>query len=305
MFANYATKKPKLPCASYSEIYMNEKTIAAIIAKVKEKKELVNLDTQFCKEIIEKVIAQNPKARAKIADNEFDKIKKSKEIDLVVKETRRQIRNVYGLFQTADIVDAEKVLEKLIEALKQKKSATITELTDELLSCHVSTKERLPTYSEFYKKIFAVTGKPKKIFEIGAGFNPFSYPYMETDAEYVATELNNNDVDLVNKYFSAAGVNGKAIRLDVRVQKADEPADIMFAFKLFDLVDNKVTERVVTESRVKWIVASFPTRTVTDAPMNQKRRAGFQKMLRRLRMKYQTIEFGNELLYIINTTKYL
>ena len=72
-----------------------------------------------------------------------------------------------------------------------------------------------------------------------------------------------------------------------------------FAFKIFDIVDTKVTERIIKELDVKWIAASFSTKTVSRKDMRFKRRAGFQKMLRRLGLKYSTIEFPNEIVYLV------
>ena len=84
-------------------------------------------------------------------------------------------------------------------------------------------------------------------------------------------------------------------------------ADIIFAFKLFDLLDTKkkkFSEEIITEifkkNKTKFIVASFATKTLSNKPMNLPRRIGFEKMLQRNKFTFQSFSTDNEIFYVIS-----
>jgi len=283
---------------------VDEDIIHGIIKKIKSKKELVNLDEELCHQYITKFLTEHTKVLRKFTKAEdFSKISKSKETAETVKWVRKKIREVYGLFQTKDLSKAEELLVKLDDELRIKPLKETLGIHKKLLATHMSTNERLSIYPIFYDKIFEITGKPGSIFEFASGFNPFSFPYTGLKKiEYIATELNNEDVSLIQEYFRIVKVNGNAFRLDLNndMNKINGiKVDMCIALKLFDLVDTKITEKVIKDIDAEWIVASFPTKTATQQDMKFKRRAGFQKMLRRLKLEYKTITFNNELVYVI------
>ena len=291
-------------------IYNKEVTVdvaAGIVAKIKKKKELVNLDDELCVEHLKQFFTENPSLLKKLdgVDN-FSKVSRSKEVAEAVKWVRRKVRGVYGLFQTEDVAKVTELLNRLEKALVS--GADTAQIHTELLSVHVSSEERSEIYPKFYEQIFSVTGKPASILEIASGSNPFSYPQMGLDKlAYIATDLNEDDVRLLKRYFEMmekhTDLRGEAFKLDLTKDHkglADIKADMCFAFKVFDLLDNKLVEDIIQTLKTRWIVATFPTKTVTKLEMNVKRRAGFQKMLRRIGLSYKTIEFNNELVYIID-----
>lgn len=291
------------------EIEIYNKTIDSsivdnIIKKIKEKKELANVDEVLCYDKIKRFLTENTKILKFLSHAEnYSGISRSKEVKTTVKAVRAEIRKVYGLFISKDIQKADKLLDRLEKELKTKDLKDTLDIHNKLMDIHTSTEERIPFYDEFYKKIFAITGKPKSIFELAAGFNPFSFPYMGlNDVKYTATELNHDDVKLIKKYFSIIGIEGDAFRLDITKEEKkikDIKTDIAFILKLFDITDTKINEQTIKDLKARWIVVSFPTKTVTKAQMRFKRRSGFQKMLRRLDLEYKTITFHNEILYII------
>lgn len=277
--------------------------LSGLVDKIKSKKELSNLDPTICVEKIEKFLMGNTKELDRLSSaSDFKSIAKSKEVHNIVKDVRKNVRGMYGLFQTEDTGKAKELVESLSN-IDDKKTH------DAILELHVSTQERLKSYPEFYKQIFAITGVPASIFELGAGFNPFSLNYMVKEGvsvsslEYIATEINPLDAELLKKYFEKIGIHGDAYRLELDKDETyikEVHADMCIALKLFDLVSASIVEKWIVGMDVKWIVASFPTKTVTKLDMRFKRRAGFQKMLRRLGLKYKTIEFDNELVYVID-----
>lgn len=298
-----------------------EKILARIVGKIKKKKELANLDDRLCAEKIKKITAKFPKIRKKLENAEnFEKIRKSAEIKQLVKLARAEIRPVYGLFQAGNAEKTEKLLKKLEEEIRKQGNPLLTErkileIHNEILQNHVSTRERLKFYSEFFEKIFQIIGKPQSIIDLGCGFNPMALPYMDRcinlsdDFEYSAVEMNQNDLEIIKKYFGIiksieryknAKIDGLKLNFEEETEKIPKKYyGACLAFKIFDLISTKAVERIVNSVNCRWLVASFPTKTITTRNMRFKRRAGFQKMLRRLGRKYETVEFDNELVYVI------
>lgn len=285
----------------YKKIIKQE-IIAQLIKKIKQKKELSNIDDVICKEKLQQLLMQNKKLLQFFSEaKSFDQIKKSKQVDRIIKSIRRELRAVYGIYQTPSAPKIRGYLAKLKKELKTKQLEQTIPLHKKILALHLSSKERLALYPRFYKDIFAITGKPSSILDLACGLNPFSYPFMQLkDLTYTAIELNKKDADIIQAYFNIVKIKGKAIALDI-IKKSlkNYSSDICFAFKLFDLIPNKIIERIVTELKVKWIIASFPTKTITQARMVYIRRGGFQRMLKRLGYSYKKVRYSNELVYII------
>jgi len=287
---------------------IDDELINAVVKKIKSKKELANYDGLLCIDRLVQILKQDKKIREKLASAEsYSEIEKSKELKQLIKQCRKDIRGVYGAFVQKDIAKANELLDELKDELKKKDFQKTIEVHEKLLSLHTSAIERLPFYEEFYEKIFSITGKPNSVLDIACGFNPMSILFMHLgmhDLQYIAVEMNKDDVKLLNKYFkiiaSKTNVKGEAMNIDLAKGSISKfEADICFSLKLFDLLDTKSTERLVKEAKCKWFIASFPTRTLSREHMRFKRRAGFQKMLRRLNLKYETITFENELVYVI------
>jgi 16S rRNA (guanine(1405)-N(7))-methyltransferase len=272
--------------------------LSGLIARIKEKKELVNLDEEVCVERIARYLMQHGKLLAKLSEaRSFSAIARSKEAEEIVKAVREEVRLAYGLYQTEDIGKLGHHLDKLERELEVKPIERTKETHDSILRLNRSTAERLGFYERFFSDIFAITGRPEEIVDLACGLNPMAWHYHRLrDVQYTAFELNETDARHLQRYFD---LRGSAYRLDLEKDPSVFKADVCFLLKVLDLLDPKDAERIITTLRCRWIVASFPTKTITDQEMRFKRRAGFQKMLRRLGLKYTTLTYENELVYII------
>ena len=219
-----------------------------------------------------------------------------------IKEIRSKLHRSYSSFQTKKKNKIEKYLDEL------KENPMDLTITHDLLSTVISTKERLEYYPELYQQIFEITGKPKIIVDIGAGFNIFSYPFMDlTSLTYYSYDINEEDKKIINKYLEIMKIKGKAEILDAKNLEAVSKlplSDLVFLFKLIDVIDkdnHKPSEELIKQliSKTKFIVASFATRTITRKKMNFPNRKWFELMLERLNLKFQTIKTEDEIFYII------
>ncbi len=282
-----------------------------LIAKILEKRELHHLDREF---IIDKIIAycqHNQKQCKKIIELQPEKLRKSKLVDALISFVRKEAHRMYGVYLTKDIVKAPQMIHELEKLAKKTAISAINKeklfaLHHKLLALHLSTRERLHLYPRVYHDLFAITGRPRSLLDLGCGFNGISLFYSHlTDLSYTGCEFNQKDVDLLNLYFRAikkiSTLDGKAVKINLIKHPeavAQHPADVVFACKIFDLFPSAVVETILKQLQCMWIIASFPVKNINKRFMNAPRRAGFQKMLRRLGYTYKTVTYDTELFYI-------
>jgi hypothetical protein len=222
----------------------------------------------------------------------------------LVKNVRAKLHRLYSSYQTGKKGKREGYLVKLKNG---------EDVLDDLLSMTLSTKERKNDYAEIYSKIFSITGKPKKIVDLGCGMNLLSFPLMNLDElKYYGYDIDIEDVEYLNKYIEVMGKNGLRGRCEVMdVRNLDEvnnipKSDVVFMFKLVDLIDSgkgNVSEELIVkllELKCKWVVVSFATRTLTRRSMRLGERRGFMKMLSRRKLKFEKFSTGNEVFYVVS-----
>ncbi|MEW5897067.1 MAG: hypothetical protein AB1668_05215 [Nanoarchaeota archaeon] len=295
---------------------LDEKKVTALITRIKKKKELKEVSSDFVYDCLFDFLQQNPKLVPMLTDNFNPKSSYYKQI---IKEVRARLRKVYGLFRVEEGAKHLRVLvSELLESGKSKQAGKNKhkELITRILSTHASTKERLPFYSQLYKKIFALTGKPETIIDFGCGINPFSVHFMELKKiTYYAYDISEDEIRSLQLFFKhehAANKNftGRAKVMDVfqwvRLKESREnaPADICFLFKMTDILDSsgkghKTSGAVIAGVPAKYVVVSFPTKTMSGKKMNFPRRKWIELMCARLGYSFWILEFGNEVFYVI------
>lgn len=279
---------------------MFDSQLDALIAEIKKKKELQGLQDDFVREQIVRFLQQEPKIHQQLQNN-FNP--KSKAYRVILKSVRAQLRRVYGLFR-----DDQKKRKKLVQELLNASPAKRSFFIEQILTTHSSTQERLSIYPELYPKIFALTGKPKSILDLGAGINPFSLPYMKLkNCTYHAYDLNEEEMDSINRYFQLlhqenSSFRGKAEVADIT--KAQFPAaDLALLFKITDVIDkgkgHSKTEELLKKIPAKFVVISFSTKTMSGKAMTAPRRNWVEWLCKRLGYNYTILEFENEIFYVV------
>ena len=108
--------------------------IKEFVKTIKDKKSLKNLDDGFVEELVLDYLDKHPKLKKKMV--EHPKVLKSKEFDILLKEIRKKLHEVYGIFNLGnpnldglkgkgDIVEEHKKL-----LMKHKSSNTLSWNTD-------------------------------------------------------------------------------------------------------------------------------------------------------------------------------
>ena len=254
---------------------------------------------------------KNQKACRKFVETPLKNVKKSNFAADLVRFVRKEAHVRYGMYLTKTIVKAPQIVHDIEKLAKQSavhvvNKEKLSSLHHQLLLLHLSTQERLHLYPQLYRDLFAITGRPRTIFDLGCGFNGISLFYSHlTDLTYMGCEFNQKDVDLLNQYFRAikkiSTIDGKAVKIDLIKHPeavAQHSADVVFAFKIFDLFPSAVVETILKNLQCTWIIASFSVKNLNKRLMYAPRRAGFQKMMRRLGYTYKTLTYDAELFYI-------
>jgi len=268
------------------------------------KKELSGLNHGFVIEKIKKTFDLDGKLKKRILGkvercSGYEQFRRTKEHDELLKKTRSELREVYGVF----ILEDYKKRTALLEELKRNPSR---EAHDKILALHQSTKERLPYYDYVYRKIFETTGIPRKIVDLACGLNPVSYPYMECRAEYLACDISDEDMKFIEEYFKARNIKGAAVRVDLikdDVAGLTAGFDVCFLFKALDSLE--ATKRNISRTIMKnisssHVVVSFATKSIGGKKsIGNERRSWFDKLIKKERWDCSVFELPNEIFYII------
>ncbi len=266
---------------------MDKKQINNLMGHVRKSRKYSSISKDFVEDEIKKYFQINPKA-LKFIDKE-----KSKKFKEIVKAIRSKLHLAYGSFQGKDKNKRE-------QYLKNKEF-------DKILATSISSKERLEDYNKLYKDIFSITGKPESILDLGCGLNPVSYHYMNIDKlNYYAYDIDKDDINFLNKYFSLIKVKGKAYVKDlskISFVKKLPKADVCFMFKLLDPLEkgkgHKLSEEIISSLNCKYIIVSFSTKTVSGKRMNHPYRGWIERMLSRIGFKFKKFSLENEVFYVI------
>lgn len=251
-----------------------------LISKIKTSKKYKDISEEVIKTKVDEYLAKNKFFDEKIA----------------LKDIKSELHKAHGSFRFQD-----KKLDKLLE---EKDFISI-------LDSNRSTKERLLDFENIYEKIFAITGKPKSILDLGCGLNPCSIPLMKIDRllEYYAYDINKSEMYFLNKFFKVFNINGVAQTIDLtKIEnfKKLPKADVCFMLKLVDILEkdgHKYSEEMIKilAEKCRFIVVSFATQTISGKKMMFAERGWIERMLQRIGMNFEKIIFDSEVFYVIKS----
>jgi len=289
-----ANTVPMVQTITAYNVTLSSAQVQQIITDVRSKKELACFSTELIIEYATKILLQNKKLR-----EEFQTLQLRGAYKQLIKDIREKARRIYGSYITKKYSQREMLL--------------IQKRYDELLLLHLSTKERKNAYIEIFNTILAKTCTPHSILDIGCGLNPFSaeilFDIIHHKIEYHATDINVDDTDFLKTYFNTSAVfTAKSSAFPCDASKESEhtkltlKTDWCLLLKALDPIEEScenISYKLIPAIKSKWIIASFPTITISQKQMRNKRRTWFEKVLNRQELQFETIEIANELFYII------
>jgi 16S rRNA (guanine(1405)-N(7))-methyltransferase len=138
----------------------------------------------------------------------------------------------------------------------------------ETMRGHASTAERLPYLDRFFAPIWALTGEPRTLLDLGCGLGPLSLPWMGIDrsATYHAVDVDGRSLEVVDDFLDLVG---QAHATEARDVVADGPPpgrnDIAMLLKLVPLLDRQdptAATRVLRDVNARHAIVTFPARSL-------------------------------------------
>lgn len=261
-----------------------------VIQAVQSKKEYMYLSENFIQSVVDEAIRLDKKLRS---DYESGKESAQKKL---VKLVREKARKIYGVFQVPSLIEERK---SLLER------GSLTDIPA-LLESHLSTKERVPYYADFFTVIFALTGEPKSILDLAGGLNVLAYyHYSQGKASYVANELSAQDCAQLNAFFARNKLPAEAISFDVVSEMDKIPSqkfDVCFLLKALDTLERQkryCSYDILDKINAKFIVATFPRVSVKGVATKRGDEVNwFLKVIERKGLTYHKLLFESEICYV-------
>ncbi len=248
-----------------------QELIRLLVAKIRAKKPLDQIEEPL---IVPLVAAYDLGVLRPYTQEQLFRSRLSKRI---IKDVRFELNRIYGLFWSDDLT----------------------------LSGHLSSKERRALYPRLYSQLFAFTGKPIRILDLGCGLNPLSYSALGCKPYYIAVEYTSFACRTIRDFFSQHSIPGEVLQRDLRKLHELPSADVCFCFKLFDVLEksgHKMAEALLEKIPCPWIIISFATITTHKHPMRHPYRGWLQRLCDRKGCELVAIlPFASEVFYIINT----
>jgi len=149
------------------------------------------------KKIINETLQKHPKLIKKIQTINNQDLTRLNAYKCFIKEVKKTI--YYQLRQYHQDVASENNLK---QRLADEKNGLSENLLKDLLASHVSSKERLPYYDDFYSQLFALIDSPQTIVDIGCGLNPLSYPFKKSASlkNYLAIDKDSSVINVLQQF---------------------------------------------------------------------------------------------------------
>lgn len=231
-----------------------------------------------------------------------------KQIEHEVKKKLHQISSAFSL-NARQILKLENEIATYNGDLKKL-------LINKILPLHSSTSERVNDLSTFYKTIFAETGIPKTILDIGCGLNPLTLPWMNLpqSSTYIGFDIDNTLVKFVNyilKLFPNLN-NYNVFTEDVfnnfqniKLLK-NKKFDLVFLFKLMpvlEMQEKDFTKVLLQNIKTKFFAISFSKFSISgkNVGMHEFYSNYIRSLTLVLGLKLvKTLEFEKESVYILS-----
>lgn len=278
------------------------------------KKELNMVDINFAINEFDAFLIRDAKAKKYFERGKINE--RSKEFKRIVKEVRSLLRRAHSLFGVGNRnEDYLRFYEELGEINTWNR---LNELSQLILLSHASSSERIEGYTNLYAWLKKKIKVMNSIIDLGCGLHPLSIIFLGkkklSGMNYFAFDINNSEKDLLHLFFEklssmCPGFYGQAEIMNLRATTATtkltslDNMDLAFMLKLTDHLDrgqgHKMTEKILTSVKAKFVLLSFPTITRSGNPMRYPKRKWVEYLCERLGYSFENFETKNELFYLV------
>ncbi|MBA2447166.1 MAG: 16S rRNA methyltransferase [Chloroflexi bacterium] len=240
----------------------------------------------------------------------LNEIPKARNLADAEKRTKRRLHQIFGAYCAGTTSAGGRRGDDV--ARFQTVSADLADpglraLCRDLLGRHASSRERVDVLDRFYTRIFAVSGLPSTVVDLGCGLNPLALPWMglPAGARYLAYDIDKEQMALVDTFLTHVGVEHVAEVRDVLANPPAEPADAAFLLKTLPCLEHQEAgagARLLRAVEARHVVVSYPTRSLggrVNKGMARTYRDQLHAIIAGESWTVQEIEFENELVFII------
>lgn len=141
-----------------------------------------------------------------------------------------------------------------------------------------------------YELIFNITGRPKRVLDLGCGYSPLYFPYK--DIKYYCADIGEDYVK--DKGFIFDLLNDDYNKLP--------KVNVVFLFKVLESLEyfkRNVSKEIIQELKAKYIVVSFDKKSLSGKEIKKKGRSWFRRILSELNLSYEVFDYGDEIFFVI------
>lgn len=171
---------------------------------------------------------------------------------------------------------------------------------------HASTRERLPILESFFHETLAGLGPVSSVLDVACGLNPLALPWMPLPAgvRYLACDIYSDQIEFLNRFFTAAGVNGHAAVCDLTTHIPSEPVDLALVLKTIpclEQVDKTIGARLLDALPARRLLVSYPAQSLggRSKGMVGNYSAAFERLVEGRGWDVQRFEFATELAFLV------
>lgn len=190
-----------------------------------------------------------------------EELPRARNADDAVKRVKRRLHQAVGAFRGAGTPSA------LADAWTgDLQDSGFQAACADAMRGHASTRERLPHLEGFHAGIWAHTGVPRSVLDLGCGLHPLSLPWMGIgDATYLASDVDHRPLESVRAFLELVGQPHGIDARDVVADPPTDAADVALLLKLVTTLDRQDPEaaaRLLRGLRARHAVVSFPGRSL-------------------------------------------
>lgn len=221
-----------------------------------------------------------------------------------LKATKRRLHQVYGAFEQD--IDYDALYRRLAHAYRSGDEAAIRAACRDALRLHSSTQERLSILDEFYARIWAITGTPRTLLDLGCGLNPLTLPWMALPpaARTIALDIDAPRIDFLNRYLPLAGLPPLARWQDLLSHPPTTPSDVALLLKTSATLERQEqsgTLRLLRALNAPLVAVSFPIQSLggREKSMAAHYRREFHALVANEPWSIRELLFETELVFIV------
>lgn len=222
-----------------------------------------------------------------------------------VKATKNKLHQVGGAYQVTKI-NYTRALNMLRETVNSPPDFQAS--CREIMSWHVSTRERLPILDSFYTEILQHVGPVNSVVDVACGFNPLAYSWMPFDKQvkYLAYDIYADAMHLIKEFMVLVSIIGQAEVRDILQRPPTEPVDLVFILKTLpclEQLDKSASATLLDAIQARHILITYPVTSLggRSKGMIANYDAHFHRIASGRRWSVKRFEFSTELAFLVET----